>query len=236
MKSILIIKAGGTYPDMAARFGDFEDWFVQRLDPAAATIETLSPFAGDALPALQSLGGVIVTGSHDMVTDRQPWSEKTAVWIRQAVDAQVPVLGVCYGHQLLAHALGGVVGDNPNGKEFGTVSIRCSAAAGQDPLFTGLPDTFWVQACHSQSVLHLPSGATLLAASEMDPHHAFSVGTCAWGIQFHPEFNAEILRLYIRRFADELTAQGCDVNHLVDQVRETPQSEGLLRRFQRLCR
>ena len=236
MKPILIVKTGGAYPDMAARLGDFEEMFVRRLDPSSGPIETLCPFAGDPLPALSSLAGVIVTGSHDMVTDRHPWSEKTADWIRQAVAEKVPLLGVCYGHQLLAHALGGVVGDNPNGKEFGTVSIQCSDQAGQDSLCHGLPDTFPVQACHSQSVLQLPDGATRLAWSEMDPHHAFAVGTCAWGVQFHPEFDAEVLRCYIQRFAEDLTAQGEDVDRLLGRVRETPHSEQLLRRFQRLCR
>jgi len=236
MKPILIVKTGGTYPDMAVRWGDFEEMFIRRLDPASGPIETIRPFAGDPLPALPSLAGVIVTGSHDMVTERHPWSEKTADWIRQAVEVQVPVLGVCYGHQLLAHALGGVVGDNPKGKEFGTVAIQCSHQAAHDTLFKGLPDTFFAQACHSQSVLKLPSGATLLASSAMDPHHAFVVGDCAWGVQFHPEFDAEVVQAYIRRFSEDLAAQGADVEHVLSGVRETPRSEELLRRFQHLCR
>ena len=236
MKPILIVKTGGTYPDMATRFGDFEDWFLQRLDRASGPIDTVCPQAGEELPPIAPLGGVIITGSHDMVTERLPWSESTAQWLKEAVGRKVPVLGVCYGHQLLAHALGGVVGDNPNGKEFGTVAVQCSGRANADRLFGGLPETFDAQACHTQSVLQLPAGAILLASSDMDPHHAFSVGACAWGVQFHPEFNAEVLRDYIRRSAGDLAAQGRDVNDLLAQVRETPISEGLLRRFQRWCR
>ncbi|BBO74252.1 GMP synthase [Desulfosarcina widdelii] len=236
MKPILIVKTGGTYPDMAARFGDFEDWFLRRLDQASRPIHIVCPQAGEELPPLASLGGVIITGSHDMVTEKHPWSERTALWVKDAVDRKIPVLGVCYGHQLLAHALGGVVGDNPNGKEFGTVPVRLSGRAKADRLFQGLPDVFDAQACHTQSVVQLPVGATLLASSEMDPHHAFSVGECAWGVQFHPEFNAEVLRCYIRRFTDDLAAQGSEVSGLLEGARETPISEGLLRRFQRVCR
>ena len=221
---------------MADRFGDFEDWFLQRLDRASQPIDIVRPHVGEKLPPLEPLGGIIITGSHDMVTDRHPWSERTALWVKEAVESEIPVLGVCYGHQLLAYALGGVVGDNPNGKEFGTVAIRLSSRVGKDQLFQGLPAVFDAQACHSQSVLQLPVGATLLASSDMDPHHAFSVGECAWGVQFHPEFNAEVLRHYIRRFADELAAQGSEVDGLLEGVRETPISEGLLRRFQQLCR
>ena len=235
MQPFLIVKAGGTYPDMAARYGDFADWFIARLDSSVASIETVSPFSGETLPEASSFSGIIVTGSHDMVTEKQPWSEKTAGWVKQAVEAEIPVLGVCYGHQLLATAMGGVVGDNPKGKEFGTVSIRLNQQGRQDRLFDGTPETFVAQACHSQSVLQLPAGATLLASSDMDPHHAFSIGRQAWGVQFHPEFNGQILRLYIQRFAEALHQQGNDIDRLLTDVRETPQSEALLRRFQRLC-
>jgi GMP synthase (glutamine-hydrolysing) len=75
----------------------------------------------------------------------------------------------------------------------------------------------------------------LLAASEMDPHHAFVIGKRAWGVQFHPEFNGQVLRHYIQRFSEDLKTQGCDVDRLLAEIRETPQSETLLRRFQRLC-
>jgi len=235
MKPIIIVKTGGTYPDMAARYGDFEDWFVARMDRSAGTIETVSPFSGEPLPPPASLGGIIITGSHDMVTEKHPWSEKTADWVRQAVEADIPLLGVCYGHQLLAHAMGGVVGDNPKGKEFGTVSIRLNRDGRHDRLFEGTPETFVAQACHSQSVMQLPVGATQLASSDMDPHHAFVIGRRAWGVQFHPEFDGQILRLYIQRFADDLKAQGCDVEGLLAEIRETPESEALLRRFQRVC-
>jgi GMP synthase (glutamine-hydrolysing) len=235
MKAILIVKTGGTYTDMAVRCGDFEDWFIARMDRSAGPIETISPYLGAPLPAVSSFGGIIITGSHDMVTDKHDWSEKTADWIKQAVESEIPVLGVCYGHQLLAHAMGGVVGDNPNGKEIGTVSIRLNQQGRQDRLFDGSPETFAVQACHSQSVLRLPAGATLLASSDMDRHHAFSIGRRAWGVQFHPEFDGLVVRLYIQRFAEELGRQGIDVDRLLAESRETPKSEALLRRFQKLC-
>lgn len=235
MKPFLIVKTGGTYPDMAAQFGDFEDWFMARMDRSVAPIEIASPFLDQPLPSVASLGGIIITGSHDMITDRRAWSEKTADWIKQAVEVKIPVLGICYGHQLLAYALGGVVGDNPNGIEFGTVSIRLNRQGRQDPLFADLPASLAVQSCHRQSVLQLPAGATLLASSDMDPHPAFAIGQRAWGLQFHPEFNAHILRRYIQRFAGELRAQGDDAERLLAETRETPDSEALLQRFQRLC-
>ena len=234
MKPILIVKTGSTDPAIRMRFGDFEDWFIARMDRSRGKIETVSPFAGEALPPVSALGGVMITGSHDMVTDRHPWSEKTARWIRGAVESEIPLLGVCYGHQLLAHAMGGVVGDNPAGRAVGTILVHLRQET-SDRLFHGTPHQILAQACHNQSVLQLPRGATLLASSDLHQNYAFSVGSCAWGVQFHPEFNAAVLRDYIRLLADDLTAQGQDVDLLLTQVKETPHSEALLGRFQRLC-
>jgi GMP synthase (glutamine-hydrolysing) len=115
------------------------------------------------------------------------------------------------------------------------VSIRLNPNGRQDRLFKGIPERFDAQACHSQSVLQLPAGATLLASSALDRHHAFVIGRRAWGVQFHPEFNGQMLRRYILRLAEDLKAQGRDVDRLLGDIRETPQSETLLRRFQRLC-
>ena len=235
MKPLLIVKAGATYPEMALRFGDFDDWIKTCLAESATPLESISPFAGEILPEANRFCGIVITGSHDMVTDRHPWSEQTACWIKTAVEADIPLLGICYGHQLLAHAMGGRVADNPNGKEIGTVTIRLNDHGRRDRLFAGSPPQFAAQACHTQSVRRLPPGAILLASSAMDPHHAFSIGRQAWGVQFHPEFNPDILRLYIRRYLDETNRRRSDGEALLTGIRETPHSEALLRRFQRLC-
>ncbi len=122
-KPILIIKTGSTYPSLAKHKGDFEDWILAGLgiDPARAQIVDVT--RGAALPEPAALSGVVITGSHAMVTEKRPWSERAAVWLKGAVEAQTPVLGICYGHQLLAHAFGGQVADNPRGRDIGTVEF-----------------------------------------------------------------------------------------------------------------
>ncbi|WP_251265687.1 glutamine amidotransferase-related protein, partial [Enterobacter hormaechei] len=62
---------------------------------------------GGALPDPHAFAGVLVTGSAAFVTDHAEWSERSAAWLRQTAHAGLPVFGICYGHQLLAHALGG---------------------------------------------------------------------------------------------------------------------------------
>ena len=91
-----------------------------------------------------------------MVTDRHDWSERSAGWLREAAHEGLPLLGICYGHQLIAHALGGEVGWHPEGREMGTVEIERLAPSNDDPLFGGLPGRFAAQATHLQSVLRAP--------------------------------------------------------------------------------
>lgn len=112
-----------------------------------------------ALPNPADIAGVVVTGSHAMVSERAAWSERLGQWLKRCVDAEVPVLGICYGHQLLAHALGGRVGDHPAGLEIGTHAVELTPAARQDPLFAALPESFPAQFVHRQSALELPPGA-----------------------------------------------------------------------------
>lgn len=186
---------------------------------------------GGPLPAYDAVAGVVVTGSHSMVTEHLDWSERTAQWLAGAAAQQVPTLGICYGHQLLAYALGGEVGDNPHGREYGTVEVRLAEAASQDKLLGGLPDPLKVQVCHTQSVLRLPQGAMRLAWGARDENQAFRVGERVWGVQFHPEFDADVVRSYIHHMRPLLAAEGQDPGALVDGTVETPAGGEILKRF-----
>lgn len=110
MKKLYIIKAGTTYPVIKERFGDFDTWTLQGLGKTEAETRVLDAVSGAALPMAADCAGVIVTGSHSMVTDDLPWSVELEEWIPSVVEAGVPFLGICYGHQLLARAGGGEVG------------------------------------------------------------------------------------------------------------------------------
>lgn len=235
-KRLILVKTGGTFADLAGERGDFEDWMLSRMEMDRRQVTVLEVFGGGApaFPDPGSAAGVLITGSHAMVTDREAWSERTARWLAEAVKRRIPVLGVCYGHQLLAHCLGGEVADNPAGLEYGTVEITLAPEAAADRLFGGVAPPFAAHVTHTQSVVRLPAGARLLAASERDPHQAFAVGGTAWGVQFHPEFDAHVTRTYIRRMRGPLAAQGDDPDALVRGTRETPQSASLLKRFARI--
>jgi GMP synthase (glutamine-hydrolysing) len=123
------------------------------------------------------------------------------------------------------------VGYNPQGREIGSVEVVLEPGARDDPLLGRLPGRFQAHACHAQTVLRLPPGARRLAASARDATQAYTVGGCAWGVQFHPEFDAAALRAYLRHERAVLLAEGQDPDLLLAEVVETPAAARVLRRF-----
>lgn len=236
MRPVLIVKAGTTVPEVARRRRDFETWISAAMGLSDAQVKLCCVYEGDALPDPHDASAVVVTGSPALVTDREAWSERTADWLRGAVLAKTPVLGICYGHQLLAHAFGGVVEHNPRGRHIGTVDVELTEEAQRDPLFGGFERVLHVPVSHRQSVTQLPQGARLLVTAALDPHHAFALGDCAWGVQFHPEFDADIVRGYIDARRDAIADEGLDPDALFARAQDSLHGTLLLRRFMHLVR
>jgi GMP synthase (glutamine-hydrolysing) len=230
MPHLLLIQTGEAPESIRARFGGFADWFRDAMRVEPAQLRVVRVDEGAVLPAPDSVAGAVITGSAAMVTERADWSERTAAWIRDAVDAETPLFGVCYGHQLMAHALGGTVGWLPAGREMGTRTI--TRRAGGEWL-DALPETFPAHATHRQSVLKPPSGAEVLASSDLDPHQLLRYAPHAVSTQFHPEFTAAAMRAYIDARAEALRDEDVDPDALRADVRETAAARALLERFAR---
>lgn len=228
----LIVQTGSTLPQLRPRHGDFPDWFRRGLGLRADEVDVVRVHEGETLPQPGLHAGTIVTGSPAMVSERERWSEDTAAWLRRAIEAGQPVLGVCYGHQLLAHALGGRVDDHPRGREVGTVAIERTADGESDALLGATPACFRAHATHRQSVLDLPSGATALARSAHDPHQAVRYAPRAWGLQFHPEFSVDVIRGYRRLPAPANCDGPCCAAHAEAPA---PHARRLLHRFRQLA-
>jgi GMP synthase (glutamine-hydrolysing) len=226
----LIIETGQPVASLRRHRG-FPHWIrvAAGLQPDAAVVVNVE--SGEALPSHEGFSGAIVTGSAAMVTERSDWSERSADWLRKATAARLPVFGICYGHQLLAHALGGEVGDHPQGREMGTMQIQLEPTAVDDPLFCDLPGTFAAQVTHMQSVLRTPEGSTVLARSAHEACHAFRWGDRAWGVQFHPEFSATHMRGYVMARKTALAREGQDPHAILGAVRAAPQARRVMRRF-----
>lgn len=150
--------------------------------------------------------GLVVLGG-DTVGDEPPQLREL---VAAALADERPTLAICYGAQLLGAVLGGRVGPNPEGPEYGAQLIAKRANAGTDPLFREMPITPDVIQWHRDAVLELPPSAVLLASSPVCEVQAFRAGRVAWGIQFHIETTPEIVRRWAASDAAALEAYDVD--------------------------
>jgi len=227
---IRILKTGETFEALLHARGDFEEWITAGLGVPRDDVDVIDA-RREPLPA----GGrdpVVVTGSPAMVTEQAPWMAAAEEWLRGLVAREVPVLGICFGHQLLAHALGGAVDDAAARREYGMVTVAVNARGAGDPLLAALAPSFPAYASHRESVARLPDGAAVLAATGSDPHTAFRFGRSAWGVQFHPEFTADVTRAYVERHRASLAEIGRDPDAVLAAVGPSP-SAAVLTAFAR---
>ncbi len=230
-KLTLILKTGGTIPAIAENAGDFEDWIVDAMSLSEDQFLCVSVFEGESLPDIASLSSIVITGSPAMVTQNLQWIRQSQDFILAAIEAGLPVLGICFGHQLLAHALGGRVDWHPHGREIGTTSVSLTSDAINDELFGDLAIHFPVHTTHMQTVTKLPAGTRVLANNQFEAHHALRFGERVWGVQFHPEFDASIMRGYIQARSEQIEAEGLNTKKLLSAVESTPQAFTLLEKF-----
>lgn len=197
---LLVLKAGDTVPPVLERHGDFDAIFRARFAEAPVDVLVVDVPKGEAIPAVGQVDLALITGSPHSVTTPERWTHDLAEWTREAVAAGRPLLGVCYGHQLLAWAAGGEVTQNPAGYEIGTIEVELTPEGEADPLLGrlggGAPLAF--QAVHADAVVGLPEGARVLARNERTAVQAFALGERAWGVQFHPEFDDDVMRRYVQ--------------------------------------
>jgi GMP synthase (glutamine-hydrolysing) len=234
MRRVLVVKTGRTLASLLARRGDSDAWIAAAMGMDPASLDVVPVFEGAALPDPGDVAGVVITGSPAMVSDRAPWSVRTAAWLERAVADQTPVFGICYGHQLLADALGGRAGPNPRGREMGTVEVELLPEAAGDPLFSATPPRIRAHTTHLETVLELPAGARVLARNAADRYHAVAFAPRAWGVQFHPEFDADVMRTYLTERREVLRSEGRDPDALIGDTMECEESTALLRRFAEL--
>ena len=232
LSRFLILETGRPVPSMR-RHGGFPHVIRTAAGLSRHAAHVVPVLDGHAPPDPSGYAGVIVTGSGAMVTDREPWSEATAEWLRRAAEHRLPMLGICYGHQLIAHALGGEVAYNPRGREMGTVALSLHPPAADDPLFRGLPAGFAAQTTHLQTVIRPPPGAEVLARSALDDCQAYRWGEHTWGLQFHPEFGVTHMRGYIEARREALHREGHCHARMLESVRPAPEARSVLQRFVR---
>ncbi|NJD91052.1 MAG: type 1 glutamine amidotransferase [Geobacter sp.] len=152
------------------------------------------PYRGEQLPHSGEIQALLVLGGAMGANDDQkfPFLPDLKKLIKTVVTAGTPYLGICLGGQLLAAALGAKVVSN-RWEELGNLPVALTDAGKVDRLFSGIEAGFTTFQWHHDS-FDIPAGGVLLASSTACPHQAFRVGSCAWGLQFHPEVTEQIIR------------------------------------------
>ena len=231
---IIVLRTGDILPSAAKSGEQFFDLIRKTAgDTWSYDWESVDVRPPDAvLPEPKSAAGFIITGSSSSVAARAetPWILRAEEYVRRIVDAEVPLLGICFGHQLVGQALGGEVAKNPRGREIGTVRLEVLR---DDPMLAGQPRAFDVQVTHSDSVVRLPPGATLHASTELEPNTIFSVGPYVRCVQHHPEMDESVIRGYVQARYDLIASEGLDAAKILASVRPAPENSQTLRNFVR---
>jgi len=238
MVRVLLIVCGQRPANVLQRFGDF-DCLIRGIDGGVGvTYDSVRVFEGQALPpSPEGYSAIIISGSASMLTEALPWMATTMDWVRRAVQAPflTPCFGICFGHQLLASALGGQVAPNPNGKESGPCNVSkreaTSAAttttrqhhgsghfpahAVEDPIIGHVAPEgpFAVYQCHMQSITQRPAGAISLLANAHDENQMLRYdgvhgNDLLYSVQFHPEYSNEVAKFHLAVENDVISPLG----------------------------
>jgi GMP synthase (glutamine-hydrolysing) len=183
--------------------------FAEMLGERGLATQTVRLDLAQPVPADPSaFAGVIAMGGPMGVyeEERYPWLREEDRLLKEALARDQPTLGICLGSQLIAKAAGARVTPGPE-KEIGWYPLTLTADAKADPLFAGFPPTFEAFEWHGD-VFDLPEKAVPLAASARYPHQAFRVGRRVYGLLFHLEVTAPMVRVMTDTFKDEVVALG----------------------------
>ncbi|WP_050387442.1 type 1 glutamine amidotransferase [Bradyrhizobium pachyrhizi] len=189
MPRITIIETGFVNPQARERHGSYPQMFqrmVATADPSVGC-DVVSLASGETLPDPTTLDAILITGSSAGVYDDVAWIAPLEAFVRTAHDKRIPTVGVCFGHQLIAQALGGTVRKSEKGWGIGRHVYRIAPDNG---LING--ETIAVACSHQDQVVNPPASARTILSSEFTPHAAllYANGTTL-SVQPHPEFTAD---------------------------------------------
>ncbi len=195
-----ILETGRPPEHLQSRFADYPTMTREMLDVAGAQLEYQRYAALDGeLPAdVSECDAWLLTGSKFAAYESDQWIADLKDFVRHAFDVGTPLLGICFGHQLMAAALGGEVRKSEKGWGVGVHRYELNDA----PAWLGEhPDTLAIQAFHQDQVTLVPPDATVLARSDFCEVAALGYGDQALSVQAHPEFHADYTRelLELRR-------------------------------------
>jgi GMP synthase (glutamine-hydrolysing) len=210
--SLLVVEHQATCP---------AGWVGEWLDAAQVRQHVVRPYAGDGLPEnLTGHDGLLVLGGSMGAYDEAefPWLGPVKELIREAAGTGTPALGICLGHQLCAAALGGRVAVNPRGQAVGLYDVGWCVGSETDPLLGRLPRPTTAVQWNDDIVTEIPAEAEVLAYTAHEEVQAARFAPTVWGVQWHPEAGADIVRAWADKDRDRVRERGIDVDERVAEI------------------
>ncbi|NOX40815.1 MAG: type 1 glutamine amidotransferase [Alphaproteobacteria bacterium] len=175
-----ILQAGHLPEDMSTEFGSYGNMFTEFLAPGGFSFDVYVVVDGEFPSSVDEADGWLITGSKHGAYDDLAWIPPLEKFIQRAYEAKIPLIGICFGHQIVAQALGGKVEKFARGWSVGATEYM---AAQSD-------DTLILNAWHQDQVVARPKDAQVLASTEFCQNAILAYGDQALTIQPHPEFSA----------------------------------------------
>lgn len=212
---ICILENGRTPEDLIDRFGSYpmmiEKWLAPFLPQATFTY--LSPVSGDKLPSPAEFDGYILSGSKYSTYERSPWMVGLIAFLQQLRQERIPVFGICFGHQLMADAYGGLNAKSSKGWGVGSQRYEHDTHT--------LPATNAAYVFHQDQVNKIPPEATRIGGSAHCENGVFAYSFPAISVQYHPEFTAEYVQVLAEKFRGGLLPDLVSANAL-DSINQLP--------------
>jgi GMP synthase-like glutamine amidotransferase len=198
--------------------GDCSDFFVTLFSQCAPdlSLKVYDVQLGIYPDAIEECDGYITTGSANSVYDDEPWIHRFRDYVRELHERRTKLVGICFGHQMIAEALDGKCEMAPNGWGVGIKTVRIIS---KKPWMKPELDSYNLIVSHLDQVSCLPSGAEILGTNEHCPNAMYAVGDHFLGIQGHPEFTTP--------YADALVLSRIEKigQPAVDEARESLSNE-----------
>ena len=213
---------------------DDSKWFMESIDGGirdGLTLTNIIAYKNSQFPSPENISGMIIGGSEYMLSSgNDPWVNRLKNYIENAAGKNTPILGVCFGHQLLGQTFGATI-KNKNPREFGTVKITLSEQGRKDKLFRGLDNRLDVLMAHGDTVENLTPAIHSLAFNDYTQNQAIAINDNIRGVQFHPEFSVEIMKALLHARKEDSSTKGSDIKAANTHLRNAPDAKIVLNNF-----